>query len=84
MRALRTSNDPSEATHPRGNLDSASIPPGSDGPPQMVIRILAAASGTFGSARHGSSGVNRVFVNHVPIPVPYPRAWALSAGGSEW
>ena len=80
---LRISNDPSEAVYPRGNPNSASVPSGSDEPPRAIARILATAPGTFGSARRSSDGVNRIFVNHAPIPVPYPRAWALSAGRSE-
>ena len=83
MRALRISNAPSEAVYPRGNPNSASVPSGSDEPPRAIVRILATAPGTFGSARRSSDGVNRIFVNHAPIPVPYPRAWALSAGRSE-
>ena len=83
MRALRTSNAPSAAVYPFGSPNSASVIPGSDDPPRAIVRILENAPGIFGSARRSSDGVRRIFVNHAPIPVPYPRAWALSAGRSE-
>lgn len=84
MRALHTSNGPNEVVYLRGNSSSASVPSGSDEPPRAIIRILATTLSAFGSARRGSDSANRIFVNHAPTPVPYPRVWALSAGRSEW
>ena len=83
MRALRISNAPSAAVYPCGSPNSASVSSGFDEPPRAIIRILEIAPGTLPTASRSSDGVHRIFVIHAPIPVPYPRAWALSAGRSE-